>query len=100
MGSYAAKVAAGLIPAAAVAGLGLPALGALVLVVVLILAFACWVIGNQNRTNRVSEILRARRSVPAPEPATPASAPSVPPSVTGVLKKMLRLGTAREKQRG
>ena len=51
MGRYAAKVAAGVIPAAAVARLGMPAIGALALLAVLILAFACWVIGNQDRTD-------------------------------------------------
>jgi hypothetical protein len=95
MGRYAAKAAAGLIPAAAVARLGMPALGALVLLAVLILAFVCWVIVSQDRTNRVSQLLLARRGTPAAEPA-----PAVPPARTGTLKRTLAPVTGREKQKG
>jgi len=95
MGRYAATAAAGLIPAGAVARLGMPALGALVLLAVLVLAFVCWVIVSQDRTNRVSQILLARRGTPAAEPA-----PAVPPARTGALKWMPRLVVGREKQKG
>jgi hypothetical protein len=95
MGRYTAKAAASLIPAATVARLGMPALGALVLLAVLIFAFACWVIGNQDRTNRASQILLARRGTPVTQPAL-----AVPPTRTGPLKWMPRLATGREKQRG
>jgi hypothetical protein len=95
MGRYAAKLVAGLIPAGALARLGMPALGALVLLAVLVLAFVCWVIGSQDRTNRVSQILLARRGTPAAEPV-----PAVSLARTGILKRMLQPVTGREKQKG
>ena len=55
------KVAAGAVPAALVAGLGLPALGGLVFLAVLLLGVACWVIGSKDRTDRVSRVLLAWR---------------------------------------
>jgi hypothetical protein len=58
---HAGKMAAVALPAGLVAGLGLPALGALVFLAVLALAVACWVISSGDRTNRVSQILLARR---------------------------------------
>ena len=96
MGRYAAKIAAGLIPAATVARLGIPALGALVLLIVLVLAFACWVIGDQGRTDRVSQILLARRGAPAAEPV-----PAVQQARTGPPKWMPRLApTAKSRRLG
>jgi hypothetical protein len=95
MGRYAAKAAAGLIPAATVARLGMPALGALVLLAVLTLAVACWVIVSQDRTNRVSQILLARRGTPAAEPV-----PTGRTGRTGRLKWVPRLAAGREKQKG
>jgi hypothetical protein len=50
--------------AAAVAALGLPALIALGGLAVLVLTAACWVIASQDRTNRVSQLLLARRGDP------------------------------------
>jgi hypothetical protein len=73
----------------------MPALVALVLLAVLTLAFACWVIRNQERTDRVSQILLARRGTPAAQPA-----PAVSPARTGTPKWIPRLGAGREKQRG
>jgi hypothetical protein len=55
------KIAAGAVPAALVAGLGLPALGALVFLTVLVLGAACWVIGSGDRAERVSRMLLAWR---------------------------------------
>ena len=46
----AGKVAAGTVPTALVAGLGLPALGALVFLAVLVTGAACWIIGSKDRT--------------------------------------------------
>jgi hypothetical protein len=75
----ARKVAAGAIPAALIAQLGLPALGGLLFLAVLVLAVACWVIGSRDRTERVSRMLLAWRgnvgclaqdgAVPPPVPA-------------------------------
>jgi len=57
----ACSIAAGIVPAAIVAGLGMPALGALVFLAVLAIAAICWVIGNEDRTERASRLLLARR---------------------------------------
>jgi hypothetical protein len=54
-------VTARALPAVLVAGLGLPALGGLVFVAVLILAAACWEIGSEDRTARLSRVLLAWR---------------------------------------
>jgi len=55
-------VAAGALSAVVlVAGLGLPALGGLVFLAVLVLGVACWVIGSEDRTDRVSQVLFAWR---------------------------------------
>jgi hypothetical protein len=47
----AGRTAAGAIPAALLAGLGLPALGALVFLAVAVLAVTCWVIASRERTD-------------------------------------------------
>ena len=56
-------VAAGALPAVVlVAGLGLPALGGLVSLAVLVLGVACWVIGSEDPDqDRVSQVLFAWR---------------------------------------
>ena len=95
MGRYAAKVAGGVIPAATAARLGMPAVVAMALGAVLILAFACWVIGKQERTDRVSQILLARHGTLAAQPVS-----AVPPASTGTPKWMSRLVIGREKQKG
>ena len=46
---HADKLAAGAVPVALVARLGLPALGGLVLLAILALGAACWVIGSSDR---------------------------------------------------
>lgn len=74
----ACKVAAGMLPAALVAGLGLPALCGLLLLAVLVLAVACWVIGSRDRTERVSRMLLAWRGnvgCLAQDGAVPAARP-------------------------
>jgi hypothetical protein len=73
------KVAAGAVSATLIARLGLPALGALVFLAVLVLGTACWVIGSKDRTDRVSRVLLAWRgnigcltrdsAIPPPIPA-------------------------------
>ena len=57
----AGKVAAGVASAALVAGLGLPALGALLFLAVLVIGAACWVLRSDARTERVSRVLLAWR---------------------------------------
>ena len=42
-------------------GLGLPALAALIFLAVLVLGVACWVIGSEDRTEHVSQMLLAWR---------------------------------------
>ena len=65
MARHAAGVAARVLPlAAAVAALGMPAIAALAALAGLALAAACWVIASQDRTNRVSQLLLARRGDP------------------------------------
>jgi hypothetical protein len=77
---HAGKVVAGVLPAALLAGLGLPALGALVFLTVLAFVVVCWVIGSGDRTERVSRLLLAGRGdascLPGPAaPSLPASQP-------------------------
>lgn len=91
MARYAAKAAAGLLPAAVVARLGMPALGALVLVGVLLLGLVCWVIGNQDRTDRASQILLACRGAVGPQLE---QAP--PPAGMGMRRRALQLVTSRK----
>jgi hypothetical protein len=58
---WACKVTTGVAPAALVVGLGLPALAGLILLAVLVLGVACWVIGSEDRTEHVSQMLLAWR---------------------------------------
>jgi hypothetical protein len=76
---HAGKAAAGVLPTALLAGLGMPALGALVFLAVLVLVVACWVIGSGDRTERVSRILLAGRGDANCLPPVPAG-PSLPAS--------------------
>ncbi len=76
---HAGKVVARVLPGALLAGLGLPALGALVFLAVLVLVAACWVIGSGDRTERVSRILLAGRGDDSCLPPAPA-APHPPAS--------------------
>ena len=75
----AGKVAAGAVPTAVVAGLGLPALGSLLFLAVLVLGVICWVIGSRDRTERVSRVLLAWRGNPGClSPGGEAPSPVVP----------------------
>jgi hypothetical protein len=80
---YAGRIAAGALPAALLAKFGMPALGALVFLAIVVLAVICWVIASGDRTDRVSRIMLAGRgeasclapgtgapSVPVPGPVT------------------------------
>jgi hypothetical protein len=80
----AGKWAAGLLPAAAVARLGVPALIAAAGLAVLVIAAACWVINSGDRSDRVTRMIYARRgdarSLPPGSPAAPARAPRRKPA--------------------
>ncbi len=71
-------MAAGLLPAAALARLGLPALAAAVILAVAALGAACWVIASGDRSDRVTRMIYARhgdaRSLTSRPPAAPARA--------------------------
>ena len=73
-------MAAGIAPAALVARLGLPALGALVFLAVLTAGVTCWLLGSDARTARVSRVLLAWRGNPGclASGSTVAPAPSAP----------------------
>jgi hypothetical protein len=59
---------------ALLAGLGLPALSALVFLAVAVLVVTCWVIASGERTDRVSQMMLARRGQ-ADSPAALGAAP-------------------------
>ena len=56
----AGRVAAGMLPAAVLARLGMPALAAVVFLAVLALGAACWVIASGDRSDRVTRMIYAR----------------------------------------
>jgi hypothetical protein len=97
----AGRAAAGALPAALLAGFGLPALGALVFLVVAVLAVICWVIASGERTDRVSQMMLARRGqvggpVPgAAAPPVPASRPTAAPDAQGGRTDYLPAARAR-----
>ena len=55
------RTAVGVLPAALLAELGMPALGAVVFLAIVVLAMICWVIASGDRTNRVSQMMLAHR---------------------------------------
>jgi hypothetical protein len=77
----AGKAAASVLPAALLAGLGLPGLGALVLVAVLLIGLIGWIITSKDRCDRASRLLLAWRGEasalvpPAPAPPPPRTRP-------------------------
>ena len=73
---HASRWVAGLLPAALLAGLGMPALAALVFLAVLMLGIICWVIKSADRVDRVSRMILAVHgdaSCLAPAPSAPSS---------------------------
>lgn len=58
---HAGKTAVGMLPAALIARLGMPALAAGVFLAVLALLVICWIVSNDDRCERVSRIMLARR---------------------------------------
>jgi hypothetical protein len=57
-------VAAGAVPAVVLARLGLPVLGALVFLAVLAAGVTCWLLGSDDRADRVSRVLLAWKGNP------------------------------------
>jgi hypothetical protein len=57
----AGRVTAGLLPAALLAKLGMPARAALIFLAVLVLGVICWIVSNDDRCERVSRIMLAKR---------------------------------------
>lgn len=73
---YAGQVVAGTLPAALLVRLGMPVLAALFSLAVLVLGVICWIIGSQERSDRVARMMLARRGnarclKPSPGAATP-----------------------------
>jgi hypothetical protein len=58
---YAGRAVAGMLPAALLVRLGMPALAALVFLVVLVLGVICWIIGSGARSDRVTRMILAWR---------------------------------------
>ena len=74
---------AGLLPVAALARLGMPALAALVFLAMLVLATACWVISSDDRSARVTRIIYARRGDVRGLQASTSAASSTAPRPRG-----------------
>ncbi|MGP0022966.1 MAG: hypothetical protein ACLPKE_06315 [Streptosporangiaceae bacterium] len=74
----AGKLAAEAVPVAQLARLGLPALIAVAVLAVLVLAAICWIIDSDERCSRVARVLGAWRGAPAsaaPTPEAPRARP-------------------------
>jgi hypothetical protein len=68
----AGRTAAGVLPAALLVQLGLPALAGVIFLAILMMGVICWVIGSDARTDRVTRMMLARRGDARclkPEPA-------------------------------
>jgi hypothetical protein len=95
------RMAAGALPAALMAKLGMPALDAVVFLAVMVLAVICWVIASGDRTDRVSQMMLAWRAV-ASCPASGIVAPPVPASApdTALDAQAERLDRSVSRMRG
>lgn len=58
---HAGRALAGMLPAAVLVRIGMPALAALVFLAVLVLGVICWIIDSDDRCGRVNRILLARQ---------------------------------------
>ena len=58
---HAGKVVGGMLPAAVLVRIGMPALAAAVFLAVLVLGVICWIISSPERSDRVNRMLLARR---------------------------------------
>ncbi len=76
---HGSRTVAGMVPAAVLLRLGMPALAALVFLAVLIVGVTCWIISSDDRTGRVNRMMLARQG-DARCLETGASAPSSPTS--------------------
>jgi hypothetical protein len=92
-----ARAAAGMLPAAALAGLGLPALGAMVFLAVLALAVTCWIISSPDRADRLNRLLLATRGDARCLKPAPHDKPTVPAPT--VLSRKMRATTRTFKER-
>ena len=78
---HAGRALCVVLPTGLLAQLGMPALAALVFLAVLVLGVTCWIIGNGDRSDRVTRMIFARQGdarclVPDPSAASlPASQP-------------------------
>jgi hypothetical protein len=81
----AGKVAAGAVPLAQLARLGLPALVGLLAFAVLVLVAVCWILSSDARSDRVTQVLQAYRSRTANFPDTVSS-----PAMTGSASRRRR----------
>lgn len=61
---YAGRAAAGALPAALVAEVGMPALGAVVFLAILVVRVICWIIGSGDCSERVTRMILARTGAP------------------------------------
>ena len=75
---HVGKVAAGAVPVAVLARLGLPALGALVFLAVLVAGVTCWLLGSDARAARVARVLLAWKGSSASLSAGSPAAPVLP----------------------
>jgi hypothetical protein len=95
----ASRAAAGMLPAALLVRLGMPALAALVFLAILVLGAICWIISDPDRSDRVNRMLLARRGdarclVPDPSAsALPASRPEAQSAArrSGKRKRLLSI---------
>ena len=72
----AARAAVAVMPAAALARLGQPALITAAALAVCVLAAACWVLASDARAGRAAAVLAAWRGVPAPVAAVTDPVPA------------------------
>ena len=95
----ASRAVAGMLPAALLVRLGMPALAALVFLAILVLGAICWIISDPDRSDRVNRMLLARRGdarclVPDPSAsALPASRPEAQSAArrSGKRKRLLSI---------
>jgi hypothetical protein len=76
---HASRAVAGIVPAALLVRLGMPALAALVFLAVLVLGVICWIIGSPGRSDRVNRTMLAMRGdvrCLEPGPSAPSSSAS------------------------
>jgi hypothetical protein len=92
---HAARTAAALITPAALVRLGLPAVGAALLVVIVAAGVLCWVISNGDRSNRAARLISATRGDAvqmAGRPPDPPPTPARQPSPTRIRFRIARRG--------